>query len=241
MPVLTGKQGGGKSTLVTNMLAPISDAWKSATFSDVADNRLIDLWETPVLFMDEMSGAKKADMTTVKHAITASSLTRRPMRTNTDMQVPQRATFIGCSNEGLGEIIRDNTGIRRFAELDFSPNPDWKAMAEIDWKMLWHSVDEGAADPSLHVVDTLKVQQEENRNMCSVEMWAREKAGMHRNWVKASKLHEDFTLWEKSNFPGYNTSVNVFGRRMNNLIKQLGDAFGWEQQMKSGFSWMRTK
>jgi len=239
MPVITGKQGGGKSTLVSSMLAPIADGVKSATFSDIADNRLIDMWSTPVLFMDEMSGAKKADMNTVKQAITASSLTRRPMRTNTDVQVAQLATFIGCANEGLGEIIRDNTGIRRFAELEFAQEPDWKTMAEIDWLMLWHSVDEMGDDPSILVMETLKAQQEKNRNMCSVETWARDNVGSFPNWTKTSKLHEAFTLWEKDKFPSYNTSVAMFGRRMNGLLTQHKN-LGWEFQSKSGYSWLKS-
>jgi predicted P-loop ATPase len=238
MPVLTGRQGGGKSTLVGNMLQPIFDGVKQTTFADISDNRLIDLWETPVLFMDEMSGAKKADMNIVKQSITASVLTRRPMRSNTDVQVQQCATFIGCSNEGLGEIIRDSSGIRRFAELDFAPCPDWEAMKEIDWLMLWHSVDEYGDDPSLHVMDALKEQQEDNRNMCSVEMWAREHAHEFKDWRKAGVLHEHFQDWENEKFPTYKTNVSIFGKRINTLIKQRPD-FKWEAKKKSGYAWFR--
>ncbi len=240
MPVLTGKQGGGKSTFVERMTKPIKDAVMHTTFEAISDERNIDLWSTPILFMDEMSGAKKADKDTVKHAITASHLTRRPMRTNSSILVRQLTTFIGCSNEGLGEIIRDNTGIRRFAELEFSQTPDWDTMDRIDWLMLWQSVDELGTDPSIGIFTVLKQQQEENRNMCQVETWAREVRSQHNSWQKSSVLHSHFSEWEKVNFPGYNTSVAQFGRRMGNLIKQQGTEFGWSHQLKSGFAWLRT-
>lgn len=239
MPVITGRQGGGKSTLVNNMLEAIYDGVKTATFSDIADNRLIDLWSTPVLFMDEMSGAKKADMNTVKQAITATTLTRRPMRTNTDVQVQQLSTFIGCSNDSLAEIIRDNTGIRRFVEVKFKDQPDWEAMNEIDWVMLWKSVDPMGVDPSNDYADYIKEQQEENRNQCSVETWLKENGGLYPKWTKTGTIFAEFANWEKENFPGFNTNLNSFGRRVNTLISNQ-PTIGWEKQLKSGVSQMRT-
>jgi hypothetical protein len=193
MPVITGKQGGGKSTLVTNMMQPIVDSMKVTNFGDVANDKLIDLWESAVLFMDEMSGARKADMNTVKQAITASTLTRRPMRSNDTVTVKQMATFIGCSNDSLGEIIKDPTGVRRFAELEFTDTPDWTAMNEIDWLMLWRSVDEHSADPSANCFDLLKAQQEANRFQDSVETWAAHFGGKFKSPASSTELHTLFT------------------------------------------------
>lgn len=242
MPVITGPQGTGKSTLVSAMTRFMADCVKQATFTDIADNRLIDLWSTPILFMDEMSGAKKADMTTVKHAITATTLTRRPMRSNTDVQVTQASTLIGCSNDSLNEIIRDNTGVRRFAELTFKHNPNREVLNNLDWKMMWHSVDECGEDPSIDHMDVLQKQQADNRNIDPVEMWARENSQemRYKTWAKVGVLHQDFTVWEKEKFPGYNTSVSTFGKRMKNLMTQHTD-FGWLYQFKSGNAWMKAE
>lgn len=241
MPVITGPQGTGKSTLVSAMTKFMADCVKQATFTDIADNRLIDLWSTPILFMDEMSGAKKADMTTVKHAITATTLTRRPMRSNTDVQVTQASTLIGCSNDSLNEIIRDNTGVRRFAELTFKHSPDREVLNNLDWKMMWRSVDELGDDPSIDHMDVLQKQQADNRNIDPVEMWARDRKeeSCYKAWTKVSILHEDFTAWEKEKFPGYNTSVSTFGKRMKNLMTQHAD-LGWIHQSKSGNAWMKA-
>lgn len=239
MPVITGKQGGGKSTLVTQMLESIADGVKNATFGDIADSKLIDLWETPVLFMDEMSGAKKADMNTVKQAITAATLTRRPMRTNTDVQVQQLSTFIGCSNDSVAEIIRDNTGIRRFVELNFKDQPNWEAMNEIDWLMLWKSVDPMANDPAIPFWDEIKEQQEQNRNQCPIELWLKENKGEYGKWTKTGQVFSQFTEWEQENFPGFNTNINTFGRRANTLISNQPD-IGWEKETKAGVSMMRS-
>lgn len=242
MPVITGPQGTGKSTLVSAMTQFMADCVKQATFSDIADNRLIDLWSTPILFMDEMSGAKKADMTTVKHVITATTLTRRPMRSNTDVQVTQSSTLIGCSNDSLNEIIRDNTGVRRFAELTFKHHPDRDVLNNLDWKMMWQSVDEFGEDPSIDHMSVLHKQQADNRNIDPVEMWARENCNevRYKDWAKVSILHEDFSQWERVRFPGYNTSVSTFGKRMKNLMMQHSD-LGWVQTSKSGYSWIKAE
>lgn len=232
MPVITGKQGGGKSTLVTNMMQPIVDSMKVTNFGDVANDKLIDLWESAVLFMDEMSGARKADMNTVKQAITASTLTRRPMRSNDTVTVKQMATFIGCSNDSLGEIIKDPTGVRRFAELEFTDTPDWSAMNEIDWLMLWRSVDERSADPSAKSFDLLKAQQEANRFQDSVETWAGLNGGKFKSPAAATELHTLFRDWEKEAFPSRNTDLNTFGRRLAALINQRLLP-GWERIRKN--------
>jgi hypothetical protein len=232
MPVITGKQGSGKSTIVMNMLKPINDAMRIADFRSIIDDKLIDLWESLVLFMDEMSGAKKADMDIVKQAITAVTLTRRPMRSNDSVTVKQRSTFIGCSNDSLTEIIRDTTGGRRFAELTFSDTPDWQAMNEIDWEMLWQSVDEHGNDPSLHCFDVLKKQQEENRNQTSVEMWAELVGSKFKTWSKGAELFDMFRTWEKEAFPNMNTNIMRFGTQMKKLNN-------WESEKRSGYVYYR--
>lgn len=233
MPVITGRQGTGKSTLVNNMLSVIADGVKPATFGDIADPKLIDIWRSPVLFLDEMSGAKKADMTTVKQAITATYLMRRQMRSNDGDSILQQSTFIGCSNDNLSELIRDNTGVRRFAELQFLNKPDWDAMDKIDWKMLWQSVNEFGEDPSIGVMSLLTSQQEDNRNMCSVETWARIDHKIFSKWTRAAIIYKEFSEWENANFKGYNTTLNAFGRKMSALIDRHDD-LGWEKQTKGG-------
>jgi len=228
MPVITGKQGSGKSTIVMNMLKPINDAMRMADFRSIVDDRNIELWDSLVLFFDEMSGAKKADMDIVKQAITAASLTRRPMRTTDSVTVKQRSTFIGCSNDCLTEIIRDTTGGRRFAELTFSDTPDWNAMNEIDWEMLWKSVDEHGEDPSLHCFTILKTQQEANRNQTSVEMWAELVGSKFKTWAKGAELFDAFRNWEKDAFPNMNTNISRFGTQMKKLDN-------WESEKRGGY------
>ena len=96
MPVITGEQGGGKSTFVESSLAPLSDAVLRVDFDQISDDRIIDIWRSPVLLLDEMGGAKRADMETVKAAITSPTLARRLSDTATTAWPNSYATTPAC-------------------------------------------------------------------------------------------------------------------------------------------------
>lgn len=217
MPVLTGSQGKGKSTLVRNLLCPVEECTANSDFKQITDDRNIQLWESYVIFLDELGHAKRAEMDEVKNIITASVLTRRPMRTNDVEHVEQRATFIGCTNKGLSELIRDETGVRRFAELAFTNSPDWEAINALDWEQMWRSVDERGPDPSDIIAGVLAAQQSENRTMSAVEQWARQAKVEGKK--RAEELHSLFREWEQENFPRNATDVTSWGKEMKRLMR----------------------
>lgn len=224
MPVLTGAQGKGKSTLVRNLLLPVEECTANSDFKQITDDRNIQLWENYAIFLDELGHAKRAEMDEVKNIITANVLTRRPMRTNDVEHVEQRATFIGCTNKGLSELIRDETGVRRFAELAFTNTPDWEAINALDWEQMWRSVDERGPDPSSLIATTLADQQSENRTLSAVEQWARQEevGGKQR----ADDLHSLFRVWEQNNFPRNATDITSWGKEMKRLMRNDTD-FPW--------------
>lgn len=224
MPVLTGSQGKGKSTLVRNLLRPVEDCTAHSDFKQITDERNIQLWENYVIFLDELGHAKRTEMDEIKNIITANVLTRRPMRTNDVENVEQRATFIGCTNKGLSELIRDETGVRRFAELAFTNTPDWDAINALDWEQMWRSVDERGPDPSDIVAVALAAQQSENRTMSAVEQWARQAKVEGRK--RAEELHSLFREWEQENFPRNATDVSSWGKEMKRLTRN-GTNFPW--------------
>ena len=82
MPVILGPQGKGKSTFVNMFIAPLRELTLEVNFKAIEDDRNIDIWNSFILFLDEMGYASKADVDTIKNAITANTLTRRPMRSN---------------------------------------------------------------------------------------------------------------------------------------------------------------
>jgi hypothetical protein len=80
---------------------PGASTRRQIDFKMIEDDRNIDIWNSYILFLDEMGYASKANVDTVKHAITATNLVRRPMRTNNKVTVTQNASFIGAS-KGAG-------------------------------------------------------------------------------------------------------------------------------------------
>lgn len=228
MPVLVGAQGKGKSNFVDAMLAPIADATIKANFEMVSEQRNIDIWRNLVMVFDEMSGAKKADMETVKSTITASSLERRRMGTNGNEQVAQMSTFIGSSNQSLSSIIRDTTGLRRFAELPYTLVPNFDALNQIDWLLLWQSVDEQGVDPSLEINDLLKQKQEESRNLCSVELWASLNGMKFRKLTPSQEIYIDYEEWAKQFAAKEILSWSAWGIKMGTLM--LNSDFKWEKK-----------
>lgn len=220
MPVFTGPQGSGKTSLMKAILAPIHELTTKSDFAQITDPRNIELWDAFVIVLDEMGYASKADVDDVKSLITSEHLTRRPMRTNSTMTIRQRATFIGASNRELSELIRDDTGLRRFADIPTIQRCDWATIDQADMEMLWRSVDENGPNPIIPFLEGLSKRQEEHRNKTNVEMFIEEEVHRlkkHITW-KVQALFDAFSEWEKHNqFPP--SSKRKFELDMSKLVK----------------------
>jgi predicted P-loop ATPase len=171
MPVLLGPQGKGKSTFVNAMISPLEELVRRVDFKQIEDDRNIEIWKSYVLFLDEMGFASKANIDAIKNVITAPVLDRRPMRSNGVVTVPQNATFMGCSNKELNQLITDPTGIRRFFGLRYRADADWEFINQIDWALLWQSVETAGADPTEAFMDEIRAKQELVRQGSKVEQW----------------------------------------------------------------------
>lgn len=233
MPVILGPQGSGKSTFVHRFVKPLEDLMATTDFDQITDKRNIDLWRNYVLFLDEMAHAQRADIDAVKNAITASSLSRRPMRENSTEIVPQRATFIGCSNKELSQLVNDTTGNRRFFPLRMPRDACRTTVNTIDFTMLWCSVDLHAADPMLPFMDVAAGIQAEERSLSSVEKWLEDFTPKARHGVNGSTFEELvrgkriaandlfklYSEWEAIHHPsGYRFNVQNFGSEMKRLL-----------------------
>ena len=118
----------------------------------IEDSRQIELWRNYVLVFDEMAYASRGDISVMKEIITnVNGLTRKPLYTNNSQIVPQSATFIGTTNKRLADVIKDQTGMRRFAELisqDAIVHDDINAFIGAgDITRLWQTVDEMKVSP----------------------------------------------------------------------------------------------
>jgi hypothetical protein len=170
-----------------------------------------------------MGHATKADIDATKFCITADLLSRKPLYTNRTVQVKQRATFIGCSNKELDQLIRDETGGRRFVAIRFRRDPDWAFLNALNVEeLLWRGVDERGTDPMQQQMATLKALQEEQREKSSVEIWLRQ-ARMTKGWYPAAALYAEFHTWEDSAFPRLGTDIRAFGKELVRLANTHAD------------------
>ena len=171
MPVILGRQGSGKSWFMKWLTDPVAELRRDTDFKAIGDERNIGLWSSYALIVDEMAYADKSDIETVKHVITADVLDRRPMRRNESVRVPQCATLIGASNKSLGELIRDETGIRRFAGIHFRNDADWEYLNAQSALDAWRSVSPDAPDPLDEFREELAALQVAERHVSPVEAW----------------------------------------------------------------------
>ena len=171
MLIFGGAQNVGKSTFAKLLFSPVAELMRSASFAQLTDVRIIELWSASVIFMDEMSFASKADADEVKTVITADVVDRRPMRANTMEPIRQMGTLIGTTNKPLEMLIRDTTGNRRFGYLDYIATPDRSVINSADYVAAWQSVDETKASPIVGVMDVLHEHQADSRVLSTVEQW----------------------------------------------------------------------
>ena len=225
MPVFSGKQGGGKSRLVELFISPMEQVSRNVDFKQIADDRNIDIWdETYIMFVDEMSHSKKADIETIKSVITASNLQRRPMRTNAVSQVKQNATFIGTANESLAKLIYDETGIRRFFPIYCLAMWDYLVVNSIDYAAIWKSVDENIDTEITSILPEIRDIQETERNMGAVETWLSVIAQTDielDEWISAQEAYDNFVRWTEHNWSSRGNqfrSITSFGRELSNRI-----------------------
>jgi hypothetical protein len=244
MPVLLGPQGIGKTTFVRRLIGPLEEAHAAVDFRMLTAEQQIEIWSTPILFIDEMGYASRTDADLIKNLITATTVSRRPMRTNSREVVPQLATFIGCSNKELSQLIRDPTGLRRFIGLLMRADADWSLINSLDWAAVWKLVDVDSEDPMLPHLETMRAQQEEARERSRVEVWldqfdlgASSSLGVWDDGViKAMDLYGIFREFEDSFFPGPNkTSLTEWGHEMKRLAERDGPEARFQRvRRKSG-------
>lgn len=250
MVVILGPQGIGKTTFVEQMTKPLEELKLDVDFKMIEDPRNIDIWRSYILFLDEMGYASKSDIDDIKKAITAKTLTRRPLYTNTKVQVAQNATFIGCSNKELEQLIKDPTGIRRFIGLRFLNNPCWDTMNSIDWADLWRSVDITAEDPIKPFAHLLKEKQEATRDPGRIKMWLRafdpdddetyvQRSNRKTRKIAALDLYDSFRAYEERAYPGsVKTTKTEWDYEMGRIAKNHPENMPFEKtRIESGVAY----
>lgn len=231
MVLLYGKTSGGKSVCVNKLLAPIASiggVWK-ANFEEIEDIRCGAHFLTqPVAFLDEMEKAKKGDIDAIKNRITRYNADFRPMGTNKKEGGQQLTVFIGTTNKPLSALIHDDTGMRRFYQIECRDVLDWDIINNINYLDLWRSVDVDQAAPILPVLSVLRKKQEEYRYISTTEEFVlglyetsgKDQQKKYKKGVGFAEMYQDYVGWEfaqKINHQWDKKSRNVFFNELAGL------------------------
>jgi hypothetical protein len=233
MLVFVGRQGAGKSEFVAALTGPVREVTTNTDLKAITDDRNIQLFKNFVGVIDELDKADRANVESLKRVITESWMSRRPMRENSMVNVKQNMTFIGTSNRDVVEAIVDETGNRRFVQInivdDAHPNSPafWQMVKAFDWEALWRSVDEQGADPAETIRDRVRAVQAVERNKSLIEVWVDHliadnhplvtEAGV---WVPATTMFTEYTTWEREYAPQWQSSIVTFGKSLRRLARQ---------------------
>lgn len=212
MPVLYSKKHGtGKSVSVARLVDPLKEFTLHLQLDVFRDSFFRKAFsENYVVVFDELQGAGRTDIDSMKNVITADTLSARGMRTQEVDTIPQNCTFIGTSNRPLTDMIFDNTGMRRFVELELDCKANlelitgekWvdgerqKVSKPIDFLKVWRSVSELGLNPILAIKESLDEHQEGLRTKSTVEQWL-EDAGVEPGDVPndVNTLYNHYKQW----------------------------------------------
>lgn len=167
-----------------------------------------------------MQGCQKTDIEHLKQIVTATKLSSRKLYTQLRESFPQNVSLIGTSNKSIDLLVRDETGMRRFLEINCREKMDWWAINQINYAELWQSIDETVPNGYLHnVKDEVRERQEGYRFRDSVETYVEELgvvAGPLVVNTTAREIYNDYNRWCSDN--GFKPfDKNYFGKRMSSL------------------------
>ena len=138
-----------------------------------------------------------------------------------------RATFIGTTNKDISRLIFDDTGMRRFYQIDCKSRLDWDITQRVEYLKLWRSVDERAETPLLKDPEhfgAIRRLQNAKRQIPMLEKWLRERkhSPYVTETVKAQAFYEEFVEFEKLNNNDRSDMSNTkFGRDIKDIAMNI--------------------
>jgi hypothetical protein len=237
MPVIVGPQRVGKSYFVEKFISPLAGYSVITNFTEITDTRNIELWNTPILFLDEMAKGTTSDVASIKHKISCPTVSGRIMGSNATTTIQNRSVMIGTNNHLLAQSISDPTGLTRFGEMIFKPSgADWGVIDSADYAAAWRSVDENGPDPILQHLAMLRSNQEASRQLSTVEEWLdaikydpqelRTIVGRHGDQVfRKEELWALYQNWRQAHglAPRFTLEPQPFVMEMNRLCNMATD------------------
>jgi hypothetical protein len=202
MIVLSGIQGDCKTWALKHMMGVLNGMSSSVSLKAFQDNSMSYQFSImPVACFEEMEGAGKADIDTIKALMTDEE---KMMVEKYKVAGVRRiiSTFIGCSNKDIRSLLRDPTGNRRFIQF-VTLLASRAEIAKLDWLKIWQSVDEDADEPPMYASEAnlkmVKAMQEDQRVQGDIEQWILETSNLP--WGQATNerhLYDLFKLWAEN-------------------------------------------
>lgn len=221
MPILLGKQGAGKSVALQRLFKPLANLSLELTLTEVTDARFYFAFNHNfIAILDEMAGAKKADIEILKKQITATHNDVRKLNTNRVTKIKQNASFIGTTNRAVSEIIFDTSGMRRFYEIRVLDRIDWAAINAIDYVELYRGINE--TRPEGYLPDVMAEVVLDQEKLVGTDDLQAFLDHHHINCEKdpkkeflSSDLYDIYKVWAENNGMKVMNSV-WFGRKLGN-------------------------
>lgn len=219
-------QGGGKTTAVARLLRPLQEVVTNlADLKEAIDPRGLKRYTRSfVAVVDEMARGETANTDSLKWLITSEVMSWRVLGSNKDAHGVNRATFIGTANKNLTDLIYDPTGVRRFYQIECLETLHWQVLNELDYLLVWRSVDEQGPAPILTVKAELDARQEAWTPKDALEEWLseieRRPEADKKTWPNSRALHLQFSDWLKRTGRPVWTEAR-FGRRLKALLTSV--------------------
>lgn len=216
-PVIVGRQEGGKSSAILQLLAPLEHLAAEKALDDITDERSTpSLKKYYAVLIEEMSGSSRADVETLKAIITSPRRTYRPMRTNESVEIENKMSIIGTSNNPLESLIYDTTGMRRFVEIRAQDVLDWKTLNNMDIMAIWHSIDEARPQGYYHLAEKeIKAHQQTLIAKTPTQQFLDEhELTPGEVDVPIDELFQEFAFWCDRNRVSQKISKAVFSKQL---------------------------
>lgn len=242
MPVLYGAQGIGKSSVMQQLIAPIKEFSASTDFTAISDARSHSLWENYILVFDEMGGSTVANIENIKRCITEETKHSRVLGTNIDTMIINKSTFIGSSNRDLGRLIFDDTGMRRFFQVECKRRFDWKLTNSIDYNLLWVGINEDEFselkdDPAVYA--SIKRLQESKRHKSLVEQFLEDELlNIRKETISGESLYKRFQEYELKHLPTNKQTNTAFAKELMDISTRFENFSIEKKRSKNGISYI---
>lgn len=229
-PVLVGKQGCGKSRALDMLIRPLKPFSIDGNLSLFSRENEKFAFGTYYIFkLDEFAGVDKAELESVKQLMDSESVNFRAYYTQKMTHMPNISCFIAASNTSITDVIRDQTGTRRFYEIPCIDKLDWNTIGGhsedhgIDYHALWRMIDENANSPLIPFKDAVETYQKKFRSKSYVEQWLEDKnlipmENTTTELKSAAQLHKEFMLWLKDQGNSSSYTTQSLGKELRKYL-----------------------